>query len=210
MLLLEPDQPAVAAVLVIHSWWGLTDSFRNYGETLRAAGFRVGLADLFDGATAATEAEARALRGRRRAVSMYRVLERDLVELRGEPESPSLTTGVVGFSMGGHWAVWLASRAQYRLSAAVLYYAARACEFHPGTCWQAHFAATDPWVSRAARRAMEIALRRSDCPYQSFDYPGTGHWFAESARPDAFDPDAAALARSRDLSFLNEALAPGD
>lgn len=54
---------------------------------------------------------------------------------------------------------------------------------------------------------MEIALRRAGCPYQPFDYPGTEHWFAESARPDAFDPDAAALARSRDLTFLAAALA---
>ena len=122
--LLEPAGRARGGVLVVHSWWGLTDSFRRYGAALAAEGYRVGLADLFGGATATTEDEARALRAARRPRPDYRTLSAGLDAVRGAAADLPLAT--VGFSMGGHWAAWLAGRAAYGLSAAVLYYAARA------------------------------------------------------------------------------------
>lgn len=61
---LHPASDPAGAVLVIHSWWGLTESFRVYGNKLAQAGYLVGLADLFDGQIANTELEARRLRVR--------------------------------------------------------------------------------------------------------------------------------------------------
>ena len=37
-------------------------------------------------------------------------------------------------------------------------------------------------------------------------YPGTGHWFFEADRPDAFHPEAANLAWDRTLAFLSTKL----
>ena len=81
--LLEPAGRARGGVLVVHSWWGLTDSFRRYGAALAAEGYRVGLADLFGGATATTEDEARALRAARRPRPDYRTLSAGLDAVRG-------------------------------------------------------------------------------------------------------------------------------
>jgi carboxymethylenebutenolidase len=50
------------AVLVIHSWWGLTSSFVDFGEALAEKVFVVGLADLFEGRTDSDPAEAQRLR----------------------------------------------------------------------------------------------------------------------------------------------------
>lgn len=65
-------------VLIIHSWWGLTQSFRDYAEGLAGAGYAVGLSDLFDGQTASNANEAKRLRSRARKVPMYKSLISDI------------------------------------------------------------------------------------------------------------------------------------
>ncbi|MBV2360402.1 dienelactone hydrolase family protein [Thalassococcus sp. CAU 1522] len=207
MEIVAPDTRPRAAVLVIHSWWGLTPSFRRYGTALSRAGYLVGLADLFDGATAETEAEARRLRSRPRRVPMYRQLGADLETLRARLGGETAPVGLVGFSMGGHWAVWLSQRPEYGIAATILYYAARGGSF--ASCRariQAHFAETDDWVSASARKSMERSIARAGCDYRGFDYPGTGHWFAESDRTDTYDAACAARALKRDRDFLAETL----
>lgn len=131
----------------------------------------MGLTDLFAGEVATTEEAARRLRGRRRSTPMYRELGRDLDTLRGMAGS-GVRVGVVGFSMGGHWAVWLSQRPGYEISAAALYYAARAGSFdHSRSSYLAHFAERDPWVRADARRGMQESIARASRPYASFDYP---------------------------------------
>jgi carboxymethylenebutenolidase len=194
---------AEAGVLVIHSWWGLTPSFTGFGARLVDRNLTVGLSDLFDGHTATTEAQARGLRALRRRDPMYQTLGRDLAALRAAVAGP---VGIVGFSMGGHWAVWLSQRPEYRVAATVLYYAARAGDFTASrSAYLAHYAGADPWVSAAARRGMERAIARAGGDYQGFDYPGTAHWFAETDR-DEYDPNAADLAFDRTADFLTRRL----
>jgi carboxymethylenebutenolidase len=197
------------AVLVIHSWWGLTASFTRFGEALADEGFVVGLADLFGGRTASDPEEARRLRRSRRAEPMYRTLIRNIDELRAAAGTEA-DIGVAGFSMGGHWAVWLSQRPDLPIAATVIYYATRAGSFadsHAG--FIAHFAEDDPWVKPAARRRMETAIAAGGCDYRAFDYPGTGHWFAESDRDRDHVPEAAALAFERTTAHLRERLAAG-
>ena len=206
-LLTPKGAPPIGAVLVIHSWWGLTGSFHTYGEALAKAGFLVGLSDLFDGRTARTEAEARKLRAAPRKRPMYKTLAADLDTLRRACGTTGPRVGVVGFSMGGHWAVWLSQRPEYDIGATVLYYAARAGRFRDCRAGiLAHFAETDSWVSASARKTMERAIRVADCPYTAYDYPGTQHWFAETDRPAEYDGHSARLARTRDLDHLRRYL----
>ncbi|MGP1395716.1 MAG: dienelactone hydrolase family protein [Inquilinaceae bacterium] len=204
---IAPSGEPKGAVLVIHSWWGLTASFREYGSVLSDAGYFIGLADLFDGKTAETEAEARALRARPRRTPMYKKLAADIAALCAVVETGDPKIGIVGFSMGGHWAVWLAQRAEYNVAATALYYAARAGDF--SDCRSgiiAHFAEQDSFVTKNARRNMERAIHKSGCNYHAHDYPNTLHWFAESARPSEFDEGMARLALNRDLDHFQRNL----
>ncbi|MEZ4267511.1 MAG: dienelactone hydrolase family protein [Myxococcota bacterium] len=206
MELLQPTPPDGGAVLVVHSWWGLTDSFRAFGRRLQREGFVVGLSDLFSGEVATTEGAARRLRARRRTTPMYRELGRDLDTLRGAA-APGARVGVVGFSMGGHWAVWLSQRPEYGIAATALFYAARGGSFaRSRSSYLAHFAERDPWVRQSARRSMEAAIARAGRPYTSFDYAGTDHWFAEPSCPNAYAAPSAELAFRRTADFLLGAL----
>lgn len=200
MEVISPRKAPAGAILIIHSWWGLTDSFREYGTHLAEAGYLVGLADLFGGQVAKTESEARELRALPRRTPMYKTLGADIAALRVMAGSNTVGIGTVGFSMGGHWAVWLSQRPRYDIAATVLYYAARAGDF--SNCKAgiiAHFAERDPWVSVRARKGMERAIHNSGCDYKAFEHPGTQHWFAETGRPAEFDGSAAKLALERDL-----------
>ncbi|MCA9845808.1 MAG: dienelactone hydrolase family protein [Dehalococcoidia bacterium] len=189
-------------VLVLHSWWGLTAAFTGFARQLASRGFVVGCADLYGGRTARTEAEARALRARPRREPMYRTLQRCLRELADHPGATRPATATVGFSMGGHWAVWLAQHPPPEISGTVLYYAVHGGDFsQSNTPFLGHFAETDAFVSSTARRSMERAIAGRGLEYRSYDYPGTGHWFAESDQP-SFHRPSAELAFERTVSFL--------
>lgn len=199
-----PPSGAGPPVLLLHSWWGVNRSFREYAERLAAEGFLAGCADLYGGRVATTEAEARALRAAPRREPMYRTIMRAIADLSSDPRAATERVALVGFSMGGHWAVWLTQRPELPVAAVTLYCAARSADFSL-TDWPilAHFAESDPFVSENARRTMEKALARAERRYIAFDYPGTGHWFAESA--DAgYGADAAELAFGRTIAFLRQ------
>ncbi|MCC6947499.1 MAG: dienelactone hydrolase family protein [Bradyrhizobiaceae bacterium] len=209
LVILLPRRKRRPAVLVIHSWWGLTASFRVFGRALADEGFVVGLADLFDGRTAADVRQATHLRRAPRKEPMYKTLIRNIDELRAvDGTHPAI--GVVGFSMGGHWAVWLSQRPDLPIGATVLYYAARAGSFRGSrSSYLAHFAENDSWVSRASRRKMEAEIAKAGRSYTAFDYPGTAHWFAETDRRAEHAPDAAAVALERTIKYLKKTLREG-
>lgn len=193
----------IGRVLVIHSWWGLTQSFRDFADRLSLKGFAVGLSDLFDGRTASKVEEAKRLRRMPRKVPIYRTLIHNIEDLLIFGGHSGRTVNLVGFSMGGHWAVWLSQQPNLPVRSTVLYYAARAGSYaHSKASFLAHFAEDDPWVSSSVRRNMERAISRAGCAYRAFDYPGTGHWFAETARPEAYEADAAELALKRTIAHL--------
>lgn len=192
-------------VVVLHSWWGMTSSFPAYADRLAGAGFLAGCVDLYDGQVAESAADVKRLRSRRRREPMYRTLLRAADELRAHDASASSRVGVVGFSMGGHWALWLAQREDFGAGAAVLYYAARTVRPDaPPVPVLAHYAEHDPFVTAAGRRAMERSLVRAGWSYRAVDHPGTSHWFAESADP-SYSPVAAETAFGQTRRFLQEA-----
>ena len=146
MYLAEPESGPSGGVLVLHSWWGLNDFFRGLCDRLAQEGYAALAPDLYDGRVATTIAEAKALRARA-GVSRKESAHKYLIRMIGELQH--LVPGDVatlGFSMGGHWAYWLAQRPELPITATVAFCAARDGDYsNSRSAFLSHFAQTDDW-----------------------------------------------------------------
>jgi carboxymethylenebutenolidase len=70
--------------------------------------------------------------------------------------------------------------------------------------YQGHFAENDPFEPESEVTGLEDSLRAAGRPVALFKYKGTGHWFFEPDRADAYNPEAAELAWERTIAFLKE------
>jgi carboxymethylenebutenolidase len=201
-----PERGSGPGVLVLHSWWGLNDFFRGLCDRFASAGFVALAPDLYGGKVTTTIASARKLRAAvtaSRREPAYKFLIRMIQDLVSHDALTTPHIGVVGFSMGGHWAWWLAQRPELPIAATVVFYAARSGDFSKSQSrFLGHFAETDEWVSVAGVRKVKRALEAAGKSVVFHTYPGTTHLFFEGDRVDAFVPEAAAVAWSRTLAFL--------
>jgi carboxymethylenebutenolidase len=194
--------------VVLHSWWGLTQGTTDVCDDLAALGYVAVAPDLYQGKVASTPEEAAVLRSRRRSTPMWRQIVQALESTRSRYGAQAL--GQIGFSMGGHWALWLAKQLQPEIppiSATVVYYASRAGDFSTSvSAFQLHLAGADPFVSPASIARVKRQLRLAGPVAEFHEYPGTSHWFAERDQADAYRPAAAALAWERTVAFLDRYL----
>jgi carboxymethylenebutenolidase len=205
-----PGQGNGPGVLLLHAWWGLNDFFKELADRLAAEGFVVLAPDLYDGKIASTiedaerlgsalDANAKEAIGSVTAAADY---------LLGHPGSRGSRIGAIGFSLGSAYAIWL-STLKPELAAVVLFYGVWPEESfarETGAAFLGHFAEHDPYESHENVRLFEAQLRSAGKQATFFDYPGTGHWFFEEDRPDAYDADAAAIAWQATLDFLHDKL----
>jgi carboxymethylenebutenolidase len=112
--------------------------------------------------------------------------------------------------MGAAYVMWLAS-CEPALRAAVIFYGGSEQDAGFAQRTRAvvlgHFAEKDEWeppVDETLR--LQDELRRGGLDVTFHVYPGTGHWFFEENRPDAYNPDAAQLAWERTVQFLRDRL----
>ena len=125
-----------------------------------------------------------------------------LLTLRGMPATPDAPVGVLGFSMGASWALWLAGRLPEVVDATAVFYGTQSIDMAPArSAFLGHFAETDPWVADDELTLLESDLHLLDKDVTFHRYPGTGHWFFESDQP-AYDEAAAELAWERTLAFF--------
>lgn len=200
-----PKEGGGPGVVVLHSWWGLTDGVRSICDRLAKEGFVAAAPDLYRGRIARTAAEARKLRSAPRTEPMWRTITSAIEKLRTHHAVSEGPLGAVGLSMGGHWALWFASRADSPITATVVFYAARASDFArgPASSFQVHLADHDEFVSKAAVQKMQRAFASAGRDAETYFYPGTHHWFFEPGRPE-HDAKEAALAWTRMLAFLRK------
>jgi carboxymethylenebutenolidase len=190
-------------VLVLHAWWGLTDVFTAICDRLAEAGFVALAPDLYDGRTATTREQAERLSSTLNGEATYALINRAVAELQAQPGIEGRPIGVVGFSLGGGWAVAL----NQGVAAIVIYYATVPLEYvSTNAAILGHFADHDDFETLDNVRQYELALRDKGLSVDFHIYPDTQHWFTEANQPGYYDPAAADRAWQRTIEFLHQHL----
>lgn len=200
-----PTAGSGAPVLVLHAWWGLNDTIKGICDRLAGEGFVAFAPDLYHGKIARTIAEAETLAGELddRVDQARAEIRQAIVFLAERAGARSGTVSVIGFSLGAFYALDLSGRMPERVRKVVIFYGTGPADFAKSqAAYLGHFAADDPYEPQSNVGWVADELETSGRPFTFYSYPGTGHWFFEPDRADAYNAEAAALAWERTLAFL--------
>jgi carboxymethylenebutenolidase len=198
-----PPTGAGPGVLVLHAWWGLNDTLKAFCTRLAGSGFVAFAPDLYHGKVADTIPGAEAL---------GKALDANYLQAKADiADATSFLTdrvgqadlAVIGFSLGAYYALDLAAADAEHIRSVVLFYGTGGGDFSASRAtYLGHFAENDEFEPPSNVDSLEKSLRNAGRPVTFYRYPGTGHWFFEPDRTDAYNPLAAALAWDRTLTFL--------
>lgn len=202
-----PGKAKGSGVLLLHPWWGLNPFMKDFATRLAGEGYVVLAPDLFHGPVATTIEDAEKLANSAVPETIMREAAGATQFLLSHEQTTGSAIGVVGFSFGAAWALWLAENRPTDIAATVIFYGSYPLDFvNTRSAFMGHFAESDPYEPMESVRATEQQLIDAGASTTLHFYPGTGHWFFESDRPDAYHPSAAQLAWERTTSFLKHHL----
>jgi carboxymethylenebutenolidase len=198
------------AVLVLHAWWGLNGTIKAFCTRLADSGFMVFAPDLYHGKVADTIPDAEAL---------GKALDANFLQAKAEIAEATLFLdervgptdrglAVIGFSLGAYYALDLAAADPEHIHSVVLFYGTGPGDFSTSrAAYLGHFAENDQFEPPSNVDRLEEYLRQVGRPVTFYRYTGTGHWFFEPDRPQAYNQAAANLAWDRTLAFLKRSSA---
>jgi carboxymethylenebutenolidase len=192
-------------VLVLHAWWGLNDTIKAVCRRLAEAGFSAFAPDLYGGKVVDKVADADTL-----SSALFDNLDQPRAAVAGAATYLSELAGpdkrglaVLGFSLGGFFALDLSVSAPEQIRSVITFYATRPGDYSGSQAdYLCHFAEKDEFEPEEGIQEMEEALKRAGRPVTFYRYKGTGHWFFEPDRVQAYNQAAANLAWDRTLAFL--------
>ncbi len=194
-------------VVVLHAWWGLNEFFKQLCDRLAAEGFVAAAPDLYGGKTASGIPEAEQLIQAMDGAAAKQRLDEAVTFLQHHPAVQGNGLGVIGFSMGGAWALLSSTYYPDDIAAVVVFYGSGSADFAQArAAYLGHYAENDEWEPAEDIQFLENALRSAGRNVQFHTYPGTAHWFFENNRPE-YHAEAAQLAWARTVTFLRQRLA---
>ena len=193
------------SVLVLHAWWGLNDTMKAFCTRLAESGFVAFAPDLYHGKVAdnLTNAE-----------TLGKALDANHIQAKAEITDATMYLtecvgqadrglAVIGFSLGAYYALDLSVTAPEHIRSVVIFYGTGGNDFtNSKAAYLGHFADQDVFEPQSNIDSLEESLKRAGRPVTFYRYSGTGHWFFEPDRTQAYNQTAASLAWDRTLAFL--------
>jgi len=199
------------AILILHEWWGLNEHITDIAQRLAREDYVAFAPDLYSrlGSQVACEpAEAAKLMNALSSQAVLRDLNAATTYLKTQPFVDPLRIGVVGFSMGGTFALTQAGHNSDLKATAAFYGKVPPLEtFDYLLCpILYHYGAKDGWVTKQEVELLQQGLTKYGKPGLVHSYPDAGHAFFNDTRPEAYRAQAARLAWERTLQFFHQHL----
>ena len=196
------------AIIVIHEVMGLVDYIKDVGRNLSDAGYVVMAVDLFEGKTAEGMEDGRPLRDKVTEEVFKTKIDAGIRYLESRPYFAG-KTGVIGFCMGGGFALRTACLFPQKISACVVFYG-RIENLELLTSLQApvmgNFGEEDKNITAWAVERFRPTMERLGKSLDMKVYPGAPHGFHRHTTPHVYRPDAAIDAFQRTLEFFDGTL----
>jgi dienelactone hydrolase len=191
----------MTTIALFHSALGVRSGIHEAADLLRSHGHTVHVIDQYDGAVF-DDYEA--------AMELVTQIGFPALMAKAIEATSQLPRGfvTVGFSNGGGMAEYVAASTP-EVSGVVMLAGALdpsviGVTWPAGVPGQIHYTEADPMRSQSGIDAVVAAARAVGADVETFDYPGSGHLFADSSKADEFQPAEAELMWSRVLAFLNQ------
>ncbi|MBM9469291.1 dienelactone hydrolase family protein [Nakamurella leprariae] len=195
-------------LIVIQEWWGLTTHIAELTKRFAADGFVALAPDLYGGRTTHDGATAMQMMQELPVDTAVQQLSGAVDFLLQHEAVTSSVVGVVGFCMGGAFALRLAAGEGDRIGAAVPFYGIP----EPTTDWsgvtaaiQGHYATIDR-ITPEAVQATAAAIREQSGVEADIRFYEAQHAFVNDERP-SYDAAAATTAWAAAVAFLREHVA---
>lgn len=222
--LAHPEETPRPGVVVVPDVWGLSDHYRDIAQRLADEGFAALALDVYrkTGRPELTDVPSamRWMRELRDPVVLETVQEA-IDALAAHPVAEGRKIGVIGFCMGGKYALLAGCRCR-GLSACAPFYGMlsepedRDPERKPESALEAIgdlacpllglYGDEDPLIPVEDVRELERRLEKTGQPFEVKLYAGAGHAFFNDTREAMYRPEAARDAWARLVPFLRENL----
>lgn len=194
------------AILLLHSWWGLTPWVRARADAWADAGYTVLVPDLLVGARPQNSAEAELELAAADMDATAHLVRSSVDAVRSLSVQPRDPIVAVGYGMGTSWALWASVRMPRSVRAVVGHYGTQNIDFDLSRSdYQLHFAGDDEIVTEDEAAETTALLGLAGRPVELHRYEGCGHGFCEP-QSSAYDEQAADLAAKRCDEFIRRHL----
>jgi carboxymethylenebutenolidase len=199
------------AIIVVHGDHGLNDWTKEQSRRLAALGYVVLAVDLYRGTAAQNTEEAHELMRGVPDDRALRDLEAAFTYLAARPDVRKNAIGVIGWNMGGWYALQLAIH-QPNLAACAVNDSALPTDAgdiaHIRAPVLGNFGADDRGIPSTALRAFENAMQAANESVDLKAYPGASDDFDDSTDVTSYRRDAAIDAWNRTIAFFSRTLKP--
>lgn len=191
-----PNGASASAVIVVQEWWGLNDQIRDVARRFAREGYVAIAPDLYSrqGNKVARDSNTAAqLMGGLKKAEGIEDLKTTIEWIRKQKRTRTSKIGVIGFCMGGSYAMLLPCESK-EISAAAPFYGEipddnkirnLACPIFYA------YGENDGWIKPADVDRLERDLKEFGKPGQVKTYQGCSHGFFNDQRPDVYDAMAA-------------------